>query len=97
MWAAINHDNLECTLFIEERDALLYVAFKIASYYGYSYEFRRVLGGLLGGPARPLRKLDNATLAAFVLHHEGDDKSWFITETCMGEVDEGEEEEEENE
>ena len=76
MWAAINHDNRECTLFAEERDALLYVALQIVGYSGPwgSHHF----------PMNP-RKMDTAALAAAVNKHGGDDKAWFVTETEMGE------------
>ena len=80
MWAAINEDNFECTLFEEERDALLYVCLLLLSY---RYTF----------PIHP-RKMDTAALSAYVGDQMGDDKSWFVTETSMGKVDEVKEEDE---
>jgi hypothetical protein len=83
MWAAINEDNEQCTLFKEERDALLYVCLKLLSY---GYDF----------PLHP-REMDTAALSAAVDDQRGDDKSWFVAHASMGELDEVKGEDEEDE
>ncbi len=77
MWAAINIDNRECTLYVKERDALMYVALKIAHYDRYS----RV------HPS----EMNIAALRVFVSEHEGDDKAWVVTDAWMGKPGEAEE------
>jgi hypothetical protein len=88
MWAAINEDNEECTLFNEERDALLYVCLKLLSYSRHSYPGKF--------PVHP-RKMDTAALSAAVDDQRGNDKYWFVTQTSMGELDEVKGEDEEDE
>ena len=80
MWAAINEENRECTIFAERRDALIYVA----GLERYRYEL----------PERPC-KMDTGALAAFVNEQEEDDKAWIVVQAVMGKpiVEEVEEEE----
>ena len=80
MWAAINEDNEECTLFNEERDALLYVCLKLLSYSLHSFPDGKF-------SVHP-RKMDTAALSAAVNDQRGEDKYWFVTQTSMGELDE---------
>ncbi len=89
MWAAINEDNEECTLFKEKRDALLYVCLKLLSYSWHSFPDGKF-------SVHP-RKMDTAALSAAVNDQRGDDKSWFVTQTSMGELDEVKGEDEEDE